>query len=62
MSDSSLTIFCVHLINGRTVYPSTPRPGREHTIDEGGVTFFVTGVSLRQHVPWTSILTMETKA
>lgn len=57
-----LVIFSVQLVNGRTIYPADPKPGREHTMDEGGVTFFQAGISLRQHVPWTSILYMETKA
>lgn len=53
----------VVLISGKALTPDPPDRDlrRPHTIDEGGITFFLKRRTERIHVPWTSILYMETK-
>lgn len=55
-----ITYICLR--DARAMSPDKPTVTRPHTMDEGGVTFFMPQISERRHVPWTSIVYMETKA
>lgn len=59
----TLKIMRVVLITGKELAPdpSDRDLRRPHTLDEGGVTFFLPQRTERIHVPWTSILYLETK-
>lgn len=59
----TLTITMVVLISGKALTPDPSKRDlrRPHTLDEGGVTFFLPQRTERIHVPWTSILYLETK-
>lgn len=59
----TLKIMRVVLITGQVLVPdpSDRDLRRPHTMDEGGVTFFLKQRKERIHVPWTSILYLEAK-